>query len=275
MIYSQAKNPAKFFVTFGTFALILSVAFSKPAPLDSANLTSTKDTLQSSRLAVNARVDATGTAAGSSLVLIKTAASAPANTISTANLRAQDSVTIGTGTYTIIDIVDADEFPVSPVLASGDADDNAPVSLKSRPRHVVTFSTATAVANGFFQILLPADATNPNDGNPDDQGFDFNTSVDVVGTDATDYDFVTGVATASGGTGCTAPANYHCFEAHYSGAGGVGTAITITIGNTNGTNTPIAPATGTAHTEATADTYTYVVKNFAASSNPESATPTD
>jgi hypothetical protein len=146
-------------------------------------LTSVKDTLQTSRLSVNARVDATGTAAGSSTVKLKTVASAPANTISTANLRAGDSLVIGTGTYTILDIIDADEFTVSPVVASGDADDDDVIYLNMKPQHVVTLTTTTAVANGFIQVLLPADATTPNDGNPDDQGYDFNTSVAVVAAD--------------------------------------------------------------------------------------------
>lgn len=271
----------KRYIVLGVLALATVFTLSNPPILDSANLTSTKDTLSTSRLAVNARVDSTGTTAGSSAVKIKTSASAPANTVSTANLRAQDSVTIGTGTYTIVDIVDADEFTVTPVLASGDADDNDPVYLKMKPIHTVTFNTATAVSNGYFQILLPADTTTPNDGNPDDQGFDFGggtvtvaaTDVDDPAGGAVEYDFVTGVATAAGGTYCTAPANYHCFEVHYSGTGAVNKAITISVGS--GANTPIAPATGGSHTEGTADTYTYIVKNFAATTNPSSATAID
>ena len=262
---------------YGSLALWLFGSLLNPSPLESANLTVVKDTLQSSRLSVNARVNSTGTAAGSSRVTIQTSASAPANTISTAPLRAQDSLTIGTGTYTVVDIFDTDEFDVTPVLASGDADNNDVIYLKVKPRHAVTFTTASAVANGFFQVLIPADATTPNDGAPDDQGYDFNTTVDVTAPSdvGSTYDFVTGVATVSGGTGCTAPANYHCFEFHYSGAGVVGQAHTLYIGATTGTNPPIAPATGTAHTEATADTYTFIVKNFAASANPNTATPYD
>ena len=240
---------------------IFSIVF--PFSTDSANLTVVKDTLQSSRISSRARVDSTGTFAGSSNVLLKTSGSAPSYTVSTANFRIGDSLTIGTGTYTIVGITDADEFSVSPVLAAGDADDNDPIYLKSRPQHVVTFNTASAVADGYFRILLPADSTNPNDGNPDDEGFDFGGgTVTVTGTDTTGYDFVTGVATASGGTGCTSPANFHCFEVHYSGSGGVGTAITITIGNTNGSNTPIAPAPSSTHTQATADTYSFQVRNY-------------
>lgn len=267
----------KYLAAYGLVVLFTLITLTTPTRLESANLTSVKDTLQSSRLSVRARVDAASTAAGSSTVTLKTSASVPANTISTAPLRAQDSLVIGTGTYTVVDVLNASQFTVTPVLASGDADDNDPIYLKSKPRHTLTFTTASAVANGFFQILLPADATSPNDGNPDDEGYDFNTTVDVTAPSdvSSTYDFVTGVATVSGGTGCTAPANYHCFEFHYSGAGVVGQALTLYIGNTNGTNTPIAPATGTSHTEGTADTYTVIVKNFAAEANPNSATPVD
>lgn len=245
-------------------ALILPIqSLLIPHQLESANLTNTKDTLQSSRLSFNGRVKSP-TAALSSHVWIYTVASAPAYSITTNPLTAGDSLTIGTGAYTVVDVIDSDEFTVSPVLASGDADDTDPIYLKTKPQHVVTFNTTAAIANGYFRILIPADATTPNDGNPDDQGFDFNTTVDIVGTNTTGYTFASTVnaATVSGGTGCTSPANYHCFEYHYSGAGGVGTAISLSIGNTNGTNTPIAPNTGTSHTEGTADGYTYQVRHY-------------
>lgn len=268
---------SKLLVGYSSIIAATLITLVNPASLNSANLTSVKDTLQSSRLSVNARVESSGTAVGSSNVMIKTSASAPANTITTNNLRAQDSVVIGTGTYTIVDIVDSDEFTVTPVLASGDADDGDPIYLKMKPRHAIQFTTASAVANGYFQILLPADTTTPNDGNPDDQGYDFNTTVDVTAPSdvGSTFDFVSGVATAAGATGCTSPANYHCFEFHYSGAGAVGQAFTLYIGNTDGSNTPIAPATGTAHTEGTADTYPVLVRQFAADTDPNSATPID
>ncbi len=247
-------------------SLLVTVSLIFPHQTDSANLTVVKDTLQSSRISNYARVDATGTFAGSSTVVLKTAASAPANTVSTANFRIGDSLTIGTGTYTVVGIKNASEFSVSPVLAAGDDDDNDPIYLKSKPQHVVTFNTASAVADGYFRVLIPADATTPNDGNPDDQGFDFGGGTITVAASTTalasEYTFVAGVATVSGGTGCTSPANYHCFEVHYSGSGGVGKAITINIGQTGGTNSLIAPAPGGSHTEATADTYTFQVKNY-------------
>lgn len=268
-------NSHKKHIVFGIVTISIAAALFVPKHLSSANLVSAKDTLQTSRLSVRARIDAAGTAVGSSTVTIKTSASAPENTISTANMKAGDDLYINSNLYTVIDILSASSFTVDPVVAAGDADDNDPVYIKIAPQHVVTFETVTAVANGFFQVLLPADTVNPNDGNPDDEGYDFNSSVTVAASDVSGYDFVTGVATVAGATGCTAPANYHCFEVHYSGTGSIGTTITVTIGNTNGTNTPIAPATGTAHTEGTADTYPFLIKNFSAGSNPNSATPVD
>ena len=261
---------------YGFLILCFFGVLLNPTPLSSANLTSVKDTLQSSRISFNGRVDSSGTTVGSSRVKIQTSASAPAYSVTTAPLRSQDSLTIGTGTYTVVDIFDTDEFDVTPVLASGDADNNDVIYLKSKPRHTVTFTTASAVANGFFQILIPADATTPNDGAPDDQGYDFNTSVDVTAPSdvGATFDFVAGVATVSGGTGCTSPANYHCFEFHYSGVAAIGQAFTLYIGNTNGTNTPIAPAPGDT-TEGTAESYPIIVKNFGNQANPNTATPVD
>ena len=263
-------------VIFATITITAFASLFSPATLNSANLTSVKDTLQTSRLSWGARVEADGTAEGVSNVQIQAAPAAPLNSTSTANLHAGDSILINSNSYTVVGIIDADEFTVTPVIVSGDADDGDPIYLEMKPQHVVTFDTSSAVADGFFQVLIPADATTPADGNIDDGGFDFDTgSIDVVATDTGNYDFVTGVATYSGNTGCTAPANYHCFEAHYSGNGGIGTSISFTIGNTTGTNSLIAPGEASAHTEATADTYSFIVKNFAASTDPNVATPID
>lgn len=234
-----------------------------PHSLDSANLTSVADTLQTSRLSWGARVEADGTTVGGSRIQIQNAPAAPLNSTSTANLHAGDSILINANSYTVVGIVDADEFTVTPIVASGDADDGDPIYLEQKPRHVVTFTTASAVVDGYFKVFLPTDSTGSNDGNIDDDGFDFGGgTVDVVASDTGNYDFVTGVATASGGTGCTSPSNYHCFEVHYSGNGGIGTAITLTIGNTDGSNTPITPGEKSTHTEATADTLSFIVKNY-------------
>lgn len=268
------KNLHLWLCVAATFILEASPFF-YPSFVQAANMTAAKDTLQSSRLSFYGRVKSP-TVAGSSHVWIYTAAAGNATSVSTAGLKPGDSLLIGaTNSYTIDSIIDSDEFTVTTTLASGDADDTDPIYFRSKPQHVITFNTASAVNGGFFRVLIPAASTNSNDTFPDITGFDFNSGVTATGTNATGYTFVSGVATASGGTGCTSPANYHCFEFHYTGTGGVGTAITLSVGTTTGSNTMVAPAPASGHTVGTADTYTFKVQNFTNGSDPTSATPTD
>lgn len=261
------------FVALIAIPLLLN-AFLRPSTTNSSNLTTVKNTLQTSRISFSGRVKAP-TAAGSSHVWIYTASAAEYYSVSTAGLKVGDVLVIGgTNSYTIDSIIDADEFTLTANLAAGDADDATDTILfKSRPQQVVTFNTATAIADGFFRVLIPAATSNSDNSIPDSTGFDFGGTVDIAATNTTGYTFSNNAATASGGTDC--PANWHCFEYHYSGAGGINTPITLTIGNTNGTNTPIAPAPSAAHTEANADIYTFKVQNFTSGANPTSATPVD
>ena len=261
-------------VAIALLALISSSLFF-PFTVQSANLTTVEDTLQTSRLSFAGRVKSP-TAAASSHVWIYTAGVAGFYSISTAGLKVGDSLVIGgTNSYVIDSIIDADEFTITTTLTAGDADDTDSIYFKSRPQQVITFDTASAVANGFFRVLIPAATSNQNDSLPDATGFDFGSTVDITASNATGYTFSNNAATVSGGSGCTSPANYHCMEYHYSGAGGVGTSITLNIGATTGVNTPIAPAPSSGHTQATADTYAVIVQNFTAGANPASASPVD
>lgn len=252
------------------FTLCFLVSGLYPKLSNSANLGVTKDTLQSSRLSFAGRVVAP-TVAGSTTVWINTSPAAGFYSVSTAGLKIGDALTIGTGSYTIASIIDADQFTTTVALAAGDADVADVIYYKAKPQHVITFTTATAIASGFFRVLIPAATSSFNDGVPDSTGFDFNTTVDVTATDVAGYTFAAPVATVSGGTNC--PSGWHCFEYHYVGAGGVGTAITLTIGNTSGANTPIAPAPAAAHVQATADTYSIKVQNFTNASDPTGTPP--
>ena len=239
-----------------------------------ANLTTAKDTLQSSRMSFNGRVK-TPTAAGSTHVWIYTTVSGNFTSISTDGLKPGDSLTIGSNSYTIASIIDADEFTTTANIQSGDDADSSVIYFKSRPQHVITFKTSSAVAGGFFRVLIPAASSGFNDGIPDISGFDFNTTPTPSATDVTSYTFSSVVATASGGTGCTSPANFHCFEFHYNGTGAAGSNITLYIGNTSGTANVIAPAPSASRVANTADAYTFKIQNFTNGSNPETATPTD
>lgn len=254
-------------------ALINIGFFVRPSTTESANLTQVKDTLQTSRLSFAGRVKSP-TAVGSSHVWLYTTATDEFYSISTVNLHAGDSLTIGSGTYTIVDIIDDDEFTVTPVLAAGDADDTDPVYFKSKAQHIITFETASAIANGYFTVLIPANTSTStsNNGSPDDSGFDFNDTdyptdpdITVTAANASGYTFVTGVATPSSEASCNSlytTGSYHCFEVHYSGTGSVGTPITITIGATDGSNTPILPSPTNTHNIGTADSYTFQLRHY-------------
>jgi len=269
------KKASSVLALTASLSLVLGSLF-LPSTAHASNFTLIKDTLQSSRLSFNGRVKAP-TVAGSSHVWMNTVVSGNFTSISTAGLKPGDSVQIGTtNTYTISTIVDDDEFTVTPVLISGDADVDDPIYYRARPQHTITFTTPSAIANGFFQVLLPGSASSGNDNIADNAGFDLTGSaVTLTPTNIANYTFSNNAATAAGATGCTAPAGYHCFEFHYSGAGSIGANITLVIGQTDGINTPIAPAPKTSRVIAQADTYTYYIRNFVNGSNPNIATPTD
>lgn len=255
----------KYLFSYGLVVLLLGATLVHPSSLESANLTSTKDVLSTSRLSVYGTVDPAGTAVGSSNVRLITPAYGTANTITTANIQVGDNLTIGDSTvgyYEVITIVDSLNFTVDPVIETDDADANDPIYLPIRPTHTITFSTTSAVAGGSFRILLPADTTTPSDGIPDDGGFDFTASPTVTGTDVSGYTFSAGTGTVAGGSGCTTPANYHCYDVAYAGSGAIGADISIVI---SGANAPIAPSPANT-TEATAETYQYIVQNLNSSS---------
>lgn len=225
----------------------------------SANLTSVSATLSNSRPSFRGALTAANTA-GSSLVTINTTAGSYPSTNS-AQLVEGDSVRIGEtsslGAYTVTATGSANQFTITPVLAAGDADNNDDVISTQSGSLTVRFTTANAVANGRFRVLVPALANDAasSDGIPDGGFFDFSTSAPTVTcpSDTTGFDFVTGTATASVTFNGL---DYHTFECAYSGAGAIGTAFNaMTINNL------INPAPATSHTTGTADRYNVIVQN--------------
>lgn len=228
-----------------------------PHQTDSANLNMVRDTLSSSRISGAARVDSTGTVAGGSALKILGAGTGTTYTTTTNNWMIGDSLRINSNTYTITGIAStsATLVSVSPVIQSGDDVNTTPVYLINKPTHWIQFETESAIANGFFRVLVPASSTaNSNDGIPDINGFDFNGS-SATAASITNFNFAHVIATASGGAGCTSPANYHCFEYHYDGAGGANIGVSLFINNL------IAPAPADA-SEAQAETYPIIVRAY-------------
>lgn len=235
-----------------------------PPELDSANLTSVKDTLSTSRLSYYGTL-AAGNTAGSTLVQVKTSG---APSTSTANLFTGDTVWIGDGatgsTYTVDDIYDTDQFTITAGLGSGDADENDLVIATRSATHTLSFTTATAIPNGAIRVLIPSGSTSVNDGLPNVDGFDYNsiTSSDLTapsGGGVTSWESPT--ATVSGGTGCSS--GNHCFETRYNGTNNVNAALTFVVG---GTNKLINPAKS-GSTAGVADSYTVTVQHLNSSYN--------
>jgi hypothetical protein len=223
-------------------------------------------TLETPRLSFVGKLD-TGNSVGGSTVTIVTTAGSASSTTST-QLAEGDVVGIGNDStitsYTVASASATDaSFTISSTLQSGDTDTGDAVIATQSGSVTVKFTTATAIANGTFRILIPAHATAASDGIPDQDGFDFGTSAPTV-TCPTDisstYDFVTGTATASAFT--LAGVNYHSYECRYSGNGAASTAFdgsshgAITISNL------INPSPASDHVQGNSDVYPIVVQHL-------------
>lgn len=232
----------------------------------SANLTSVSVTLSNSRPSFRGAL-AAGNTAGSSTVVIDTTPGDYPST-SSAQLVQGDVVLIGNagslGSYTVASTSSESTFSLTAGLAAGDADTADDVVATSSTTLTARFTTASAVANGRFRILVPAldSDTASADGIPDGGYYDFGSSAPTVTcpSDISGYDFVTGTATAS--TITVGSVQYHSFECAYSGTGAVSSAFD---GTTNGAiviNSVINPAPAAGHTTGTADTYSVIVQQL-------------
>jgi hypothetical protein len=239
----------------------------------SLNLTNVSFTLANSRLSFRGGL-ASGNTVGSSVVTINTTPGDFPST-SSAQLVQGDVVAIGDGstlsTHTVASTSSESTFSITTALASGDTESGDAVISTQSGQVTVRFTTANALANGRFRILVPAATNNTDaaDGIPDSGRFDLGATSPTVTcpSNATAvYDFYSvtnannGDATASAQT--IAGIDYTVFECAYSGTGAVGTAFD---GSSNGAiviSNLINPAPKTDHTTGTADTYQIIVQHL-------------
>lgn len=274
MTKNRLKRFSKLFLIILMFGQMYTYAAVFPKKAGSANLTSVKDTLSTSRLSFVGAVDTATT--GSSVFTIKTSSlPAWASSDKNYNLFPGDTLMIGdTVDYTVDDIVDDasdNQIQLTSGLAATDVDADDPVIATVAANHVISLTTASAIENGAIRVRIKASSSfAADDGIPDIDGFDFGETAwtgdvtcpsDVGST----MDFVTGTATASGGTGCDA--GYHCFECRYSGVGMTGSSLSMTIGGGDSEGQLINPAPAkTSHTygkfNADADTYSVEVEHL-------------
>jgi hypothetical protein len=266
-MYLGFKKKLLVFVVVGISFFAASVLL---PPTKSANLTSVSVTLSNPRLSFRGSL-ASGNTAGSSLVTINTSSNHPS--LSTAQLLEGDSVAIGEGaslgSYTVASTNPASQFSLTAGLSAGDADLNDDVISTQSATHTVRFTTATAIANGRFRILVPAlsSDTDAADGIPDQDRFDFGNSAPTVTcpTDISGYDFVTGTATASAIT--VNSVDYHSYECAYSGTGGVSTAFDGSTNDAISISSIINPAPESGHSTGTANSHSIIIQHLDASFN--------
>jgi hypothetical protein len=234
--------------------------------LRSASLTSVSVTLSNSRLSFRGALASGNTTGSTSVTIVTTAGNYPST--SSAQLVEGDVTKIGEGgslaNYTVASTSSLSTFTITSGLASGDADAADDVISSQSANLTVRFTTANAIANGRFRILVPAltnDAASA-DGIPDGGYFDFTSAGATVTcpTDLTGYDFVTGAATASA---ITIDGNdYHAFECAYSGNGATGTPFNASTNDAITITGLINPAPKSNHTTGTADTYSVIVQHI-------------
>ncbi len=240
----------------------------------STNLESVSVTFSTPRLSFVGKLD-TGNSVGSSTVQIVTTALGAAST-SSAQLAEGDTVWIGdTSNGSLYTVASASANPASftirtpnfATLQTNNADAGDSVIATSSGSVTVRFTTASAVANGAFQILVPATTLSGSggqaDGIADQDGFDFGTSAPTVTCPAdvsSTYDFVTGTASASATT--LAGVTYHTYECRYSGAGAASTAFNGTVQGTMVISNLINPAPAVGHTIGYSDSHKFLVRNL-------------
>ena len=231
------------------------------------SLTSVSVTLSNPRLSFRGALGS-GNSTGSSIVIIDTDAGDYPST-SSAQLVQGDTLAIGEtsslGSYTVASTSSLSTISITAGLSAGDADAADDVISTQSANHTVRFTTANAIANGRFRVLVPALADDgaSADGIPDGGYFDMTASAPTINcpsnADAT-YDFVTGAATASAQT--IAGVDYHVFECAYSGTGAVGSAFDDTTFDAIDVLGLINPAPESNHTTGVADSHNIIVQHL-------------
>lgn len=242
----------------------------------SASLTNVSVTLDNPRPSFRGALTAANSA-GSSLVTINTTAGDYPST-SSAQLMIGEEVRIGTGgtmgLYEITSVSPDANFSVDPVLNASHVGTNNPVISTQSAALTVRFTTANAIEDGAFRILVPADDSEPaaQDGIPDAGTWDFGTTPPTVTCpdNLTGYTFAAGTATAAnvvlGGQ------RYHSFVCSYTGAGAIGTAFDGASEDPIIIDSLINPAPAAGHTLGTADAHRIIVQHLDSGNNVQDTT---
>jgi hypothetical protein len=249
-----------------------------------------KDQMSNPELSYFARM-AVGTSVGNSIFKVQSSGNP---SLSTSNLFIGTTLAIGntnggSNLFTVSGIASTADIQINSTLSSDNAFPGAYVIATNSAIHTVSFSPASSVLGGVWQVLIKATSLSgetPNDGIPDQGGFDIGSTTPsspgpaglgmrLTAADITcPWSAVASVGTtmvlSSADVGINSAGTYHVINcalpADSGNPVGTGSTGTIIIGRslTSGAQI-INPAPAISHTEgradATADTYTFVLRH--------------
>lgn len=233
----------------------------------SAPATEFKDQLSSAQLSYFAKLG-TGNTAGSSVLYVTTTGTTLS--LNNYNLDIGDTVSVqnsvsGTNTYIINGLVGTNGISLSTAVGSSNVTAGLSVIVPRYAVHTVSFKPQSSITEGKWQVLIKANGTAQSDNTPDTAGFDAGNL--LVGAVTCPWS-----ATASIGTTAVVNGNsYHVITCSLpvGGTNPIGVSGNIVIGNAS--NMLMNPAPAPNHTvgqaNATADTYTIILRHLDSSSN--------
>lgn len=266
---TQSKFKLGLFLTAGVLAAF-GVAHYRGQTY-SANLTGVSVTSNNVRPSFRGAL-AAGNVAGTSTVVINTTANAYAST-SSAQLVEGDVIRIGSaGTlraYTVASTSSLANFSLTAALLAGDADAGDDVIATSSATLNVRFTTASAINDGKFRVLIPSiGGAAALDGIPDGGGFDYGTLGGPTVTCPADFTNYTFGAGAKAGNAVTLNGQvYHSVTCAYTGTGDVGSVFNGTTHDYITIAGLINPAPAASHTSGTADAYSVIVQHLDSSND--------
>ena len=242
------------------------------SPVKSTPVSNLRDQLSSAQLSYFGRLDS-NTVENSSLITVMTnSGSAPSN--NNYNLFIGDTLAIANATLGSTNYVVSDTSGNNGILLTTNIDNlnafaGAYVVATRSAIHTISFSPQSSVTDGKWQVLIKATNTSgedPTDGMPDQNGFDAH---GLLGSDIT---CPWGAAASVGTTTIVSSNSYHLITCTLPTGGtnpvGLGETGTIIIG---GNNKLINPAPAVSHTvgqaNASADTYTFMIRHTDSSNN--------
>ncbi len=250
----------------GFLTIIFLVSLVVPKNLETATLSSVKNTLSSSRLSYVGAVGSGNTAGGTLLTIKTSSLEGWATSDDNLNLFTGDSLMIGsTSPYTVVDVFGTDQIQIyrSGGLGADDVDVDDPVIATRSAQHTLTFTPITVIEDGRYRIRIKATGgtqAQSKDGIPDADGFDFTESFQTSYIDCTSADSGSASIVYSGDTNC--PTGYTCAFCTYTGNNTLA-AKSINVGTTAAAQQPINPSpSSTSKSAGEADIYTFYVDHM-------------